>query len=98
MAKTTEKAEAENPEAIEEQQPKDDGKVDFYAFRDSDKYKDDITVIINGKAYRIQRGKHVRIPKAIAEILEHSMEQDAKTAALIERESGAYERDKARLE
>ena len=73
-------AEAEEPAVI------DDGKVDFYAFKDTNKYKDDIFVGVNGKAYKIQRGKHTRIPKAVAEILENSMEQDARTAELIERE------------
>ena len=83
-------AEAEDPAVI------DDGKVDFYAFRDSSKYKDDIFVGLNGKGYKIQRGKHTRIPKAVAEVLEHSMEQDARTAELIEREGrGADELERA---
>lgn len=97
MAKTTKEAEAENLEAVEEQQPKDDGKVDFYAFKDSDKYSGDIYVGINGRGYRIKRGVHVRIPKAVAEVLENSMEQDARTATLIDREGREYERASGRL-
>ncbi len=68
----------------------DDGLVDFYAFKDNDKYKDDIFVAINGKALKIKRGVKVRIPKAYAEVLQQSQEQDTATADLIERESEAY--------
>ena len=83
-------AEAEEPVVM------DDGKVDFYAFKDSGRYKNDIGVGVNGKWYTIQRGKHVRIPKAVAEVLENSMDQDARTAELIEREThGADELERA---
>lgn len=64
----------------------DKDKVDFYAFKDNDKYKDDIFVAVNGRSFKIQRGKHVRIPRYVAEVLENGMDQDAKTANLIERE------------
>lgn len=86
-------AEAEEPVTG----PADDGKVDFYAFKDSDKYSGDIYVGINGRGYRIKRGVHVRIPKAVAEVLENSMEQDARTATLIDREGREYERASGRL-
>ena len=56
-------------------------------FKDNNKYAGDVFVGLNGRAYRIQRGKHVRVPKAVAEILERSLEQDARTAELIDRES-----------
>ncbi len=65
--------------------------VDFYAFKDNDKYKSDIFVAVNGKTYRIQRGKHVRIPRYVAEVLRRSMEQDAATADMIEREAASYD-------
>ncbi len=68
----------------------DDGLVDFYAFKDNDKYKDDIFVAINGKALKIKRGVKVKIPKAYAEVLRQSQEQDTATADLIEREGEAY--------
>ncbi|MEA4920633.1 MAG: hypothetical protein VB078_06925 [Clostridiaceae bacterium] len=65
-------------------------KVDFYAFKDNDKYKDDIFVAVNGKTFKIQRGKHVRIPRYVAEVLANSMDQDARTANLMEKEASAY--------
>lgn len=65
----------------------DDGYRTVYLFKDNNKYTDDITVGINGRFYKIKRGQPVRVPKAVAEILERSLEQDARTAELIDRES-----------
>lgn len=58
--------------------------VPFLAFKDSGKYKDDITVVVNGKTWRIKRGVQVMVPKYIYTILRQSIEQDAKTADFIE--------------
>lgn len=58
--------------------------VKIELFKDSGKYKDDVTVGLNGKIYRIQRGVPVEVPRAVAEILEHSSLQDKETASLIE--------------
>ena len=74
------------PQAID---PNKD-KVDFYAFKDGDKYKDDIFVAVNGKTFKIQRGQHVKIPRYVAAVLENGMDQDARTANLMENESDAY--------
>ena len=68
-------------------------KVDFYAFKDNGRYKDDIHVGYNGKMYVIQRGKHVMIPRAVAEIIYQSMEQDQRTAELIEEKSAYFQRE-----
>lgn len=76
--------------AVQKKKKKPEDRVEFYAFKDNDKYKDDIFVGKNGKPYRIQRGKRVKIPKSIAAILENSQEQDARTANLIEKEQEAY--------
>ena len=75
----------------------DDGMVSFYAFKDDDKYKDDIVVGLNGRIYRIQRGKHVRIPKAVYQIIRRSMAQDAATAEMLEQKGREYEAVKAQL-
>lgn len=69
----------------------DDGMVSFYAFKDDDKYKDDIVVGLNGKMYRIQRGKHVRIPREVYNIIRRSMAQDAATAEMLEQKSREYD-------
>lgn len=74
-----------------------DGTVPFWAFKDDDKYKDDIVVGWNGKVYRIQRGKHVRIPREVYNIIRRSMAQDAATAEMLEQKSREYDAVKQQL-
>ena len=66
-------------------------KVPFYAFRHNERYKDDITVGVNGKIYRIKRGVQLMIPRYVYNVLMNSMEQDTHTADLIAAETTAYE-------
>lgn len=66
-------------------------------FKDNGRYKDDVTVVANGKAIRIQRGKEVEIPMYVWLILESSMEQDAKTANLIQDEEDSYKMKEAQF-
>ena len=70
---TVEKAEA----ATEE---KDDGMVTIHLFKDDDRYSAPVFVGVNGDSYLIQRGMDVKVPKAVAEVLEHSIKQDAEAA------------------
>ena len=65
--------------------------VDFYAFKDNGKYKDDIKVLLNGKTYIIQRGVHVKIPRKVYMVLKNSEKQDLSTANLIERKQAEYQ-------
>jgi hypothetical protein len=55
-------------------------KVPYYAFKDNDKYKDDITVTVNGYTYQIQRGVHVTIPRFVLHAIENSNRQMAAAA------------------
>ena len=57
--------------------------VKIKLFKDNNKYSNDVFVGVNGENYLIQRGKTVEVPDYVAEVLEHSMEQDEKTAELI---------------
>lgn len=57
--------------------------VKIKLFKDNNKYSNDVFVAVNGENYLIQRGKTVEVPDYVAEVLEHSMEQDEKTAELI---------------
>lgn len=70
-------------------------KVEIRLFKDNDRYKDDLFVAVNGVGYQIQRGVKVKVPLNVALVIEQGMEQDERTAALIEKESGIYERDVA---
>ena len=101
MAETKSKKE-EAVEAVEKpaaaEKPKvawEDKKVVVRLFFDNDKYKDDVTVVVNGKLWRLQRGVDVEIPMYVWEIIEKGLAQDTKTAQFIQREAEYFkEREK----
>lgn len=64
--------------------------IEFEAFYDDDRYKDDIFVAVNGRRYQIKRGVKVKIPRFVYEVIMNSIEQDKATADLMERESRRY--------
>lgn len=68
----------------------EDELVTVQLFKDSDKYQNDVTLHVNGQNVVIQRGKPVQIKKKFAEVLEHSMMQDASTADLISRKQNEF--------
>ena len=68
----------------------EDELVTVQLFKDSGKYKNDVTLHVNGQNVVIQRGKPVQIKKKFAEVLEHSMLQDARTADLITQKQDEY--------
>ncbi len=83
MAETKEKVEkTENPHEL----------VKYRAFKDNGKYKDDITVIVNGKPWRIQRGVEVEIPRYVYNVIIQSEEQDLKAANYAEEKQDAYKK------
>ena len=45
-------------------------RVPYMAFKDDGKYKDDITVIVNGSSFIIKRGELVHIPRYVLAVLE----------------------------
>lgn len=59
-------------------------------FKDGEKYKDDVFVAVNGRAFQIKRGEAVEVPKSVAEVLENSQKQDISTAIMMEEESTSY--------
>ena len=50
-------------------------------FKDNSRYKGDLFVSVNGVNYKIRRG--VEVAPEVAEVLEHSQQQDEYTAARI---------------
>ncbi len=64
--------------------------VEFYAFRDNDRYKDDVIAGVNGKLFRIKRGVTVKIPRYVREVIVRSMEQDARTTELIDAQAKSF--------
>lgn len=64
--------------------------VKIRLFKDNERYKDDVFVAINGRAYQIKRGEDVEVPAGVAEVLEQSQRQDEATAAMLEQESARF--------
>lgn len=52
-------------------------RIPFFAFKDNDKYKDDIVVIINGYTYQIKRGVQVQIPRFVYNAIDDAERQRA---------------------
>lgn len=44
---------------------------------DGERYKDPLSVTVNGKKYSVPRGKVVSVPAVVAEVIQQSAEQDA---------------------
>lgn len=70
-------------------------RVPFYAFKDNDKYKDDIVVGVNGKNFIIQRGVEVMIPRYVKMLLDESTAQDVHAANVM---AGFEEQHKKRAQ
>jgi len=64
--------------------------VEIELFQDDDKYANDVIVCVNGDRYQIQRGKRVKVPRFIADVLQQSAEQDKSTARMIARYESEY--------
>lgn len=74
-AKTSEDTvqEAKTPDTV-----RDEDYVDHIPlFRDGDRYKDPLNVIINGKKYSVPRGVPLRLPRTVAEVIDQSIAQDS---------------------
>lgn len=86
----TDKVQAAETEVQAAETP-NDGMVNIFLMRDSDKYKGDVFVQVNGRSYIVKRGRNVQVPKEVAEVLQNSQEQDTKAAEFIEQESEKFE-------
>ncbi len=77
-------------EAKAKTEKKENDIVEIELFKDNGKYKDDMTVLVNGKCWKIQRGVKVKVPRYVAYVIENSLKQDRATAQLIARLEGEY--------
>lgn len=57
--------------------------VRFTLFRDAGKYSEPVTVVLNGKIWRFERGVELEAPKDVYEIIMHSEYQNNATARMI---------------
>ena len=55
---------------------KPEEKVKVKLFYDGYNYTDDVTVIVNGKTYLIQRGVEVEVPKCVKDVLDDAARQE----------------------
>ena len=58
--------------------------VPVMLIKDNSKYKDDLTVTVNGTNYQIQRGVQVMVPRKVALTLERSHTQELEAQAYME--------------
>ena len=58
--------------------------VSIRLFSDNGRYKGVLFVSVNGVNYQIKRGVTVQVPPEVAEVIQHSEEQDAQSAARME--------------
>lgn len=77
----------------EEKEKTEEKKVKIKLFKDTGKYKDDVTVGLNGKFYRIRRGVEVEVPAGVAEILDNAAAQRESCAAYIDELKEDFERE-----
>lgn len=50
--------------------------VKIRLYKDNDKYRDDVSVIVNGEVYIVKRGIEVEVPDFVAEVLENAQKQN----------------------
>lgn len=72
--------------------------VKYRAFKDGGKYKDDITVIVNGKIWRIQRGVDVEIPRYVLNVILEGEQQDLAATNYAEAKQNAYNQSSNKFE
>lgn len=66
-------------------------KVRFKLFRDAGKYAEPLTVVLNGKIWRFERGVELEAPKDVYEIIMHSEAQNDATALMIAQKERDWE-------
>lgn len=65
--------------------------VEVKLFQDTGKYAEPLTVVLNGKIWRLERGVPLKVPKDVAEIIEHSEYQNNMTARMIVQKEREWE-------
>lgn len=71
--------------------------VEVTLFQDTDKYSEPLTVVLNGKVWRLERGIPLKVPKDIKEIIDHSEYQNNMTARMIAKKEREWEDTQKRV-
>ncbi len=61
-----------------------DEPVPIMLIKDNAKYKDDLTVTLNGTNYRLQRGVQIMLPRKVALVIERSHKQELDAQAYVD--------------
>lgn len=67
--------------------------VPFKAFKDDDKYKDDIVVGINGKNWQIKRGITVMIPRFVYDTIDNAERQRAEANSTSRKYADEFDKE-----
>ena len=79
-----EEKKASLPDYIKNMQEDMKKEEEISLFKDGGKYSEDVYASVNGEhRFQIQRGKKVKVPKYIAEVIKSSQEQDTKTEEMM---------------
>lgn len=70
--------------------------VDYYAPGGAMRANKNFEVSLNGKQYIVPRGKPVRIPRTVKEIIENSIAQENEAYGMQEEQNAAFEKDEAK--
>ena len=87
----------EQKKANEKEKAYYDEYVEIELFKDNGRYKDDVTVSVNGETCLVQRGKKVKIKRKFAQALEDSRVQDIKTSDFISLQARELEEKESKL-
>lgn len=98
VAKATDKADEKPYQETEEEKAAANELVEVRLFKDKDRYKDDVLVIVNGQSYLIKRGVTAKVPRKVLDVLQCSDIQTGIAADVIADYRDLYEQKKAGLE
>ena len=82
----------EQKEAIEKEKAYWNEYVEVKLFKDNGKYKDDVSVGVNGEVCGVKRGEKVKIKRKFANVLDLSDMQDYETSQLMEQKEKEFAR------
>ena len=89
---------AEKPyKETEEEIAKANELVTLKLFKDKDRYKDDVLVIVNGESWLIKRGVTVQVPRKVVDALQLADDQTSAAADIISDYEEHYEAKKGQL-
>ena len=89
---------AEKPyKETEEEIAKANELVTLKLFKDKDRYKDDVLVIVNGESWLIKRGVTVQVPRKVVDALQLADDQTSAAADIISDYEENYEAKKDQL-